>query len=111
MSVTSSFAFSRFSSDCDLDEIGRDFFEATWEMFSSTVDDNWVDSLQVPISTDIAMQKISAIVHMATFGYDGTVLNDQPLEHISAEDEPTPTPIDNWARGAGNDLFDQFNYH
>jgi hypothetical protein len=105
MSITSSGAFSRFSSDCDLDEFGREFFECTWEQFSSAVDDNWVDSLQIPISTDVAMQKISAIVHMATFGYDGTVSNEQPLEHISAETEPTPTPIDNWARGAGKHIY------
>ena len=73
--------------------------------FSSTIDDNWADSLEVPISTEIAMQKLHAIVNLATFGHDGVVLSGGPLEHIDAEVEPTPTPIDNWARGAGNNSY------
>lgn len=101
MTVISSNGYSRFIADCGLDELGRDIFESVWLDFSSAIDDKWVESLEVPITTDITMQKLQAIMNLATFRHDGVVNPQSALEHIDVEMEPTPTPIDNWARGAG----------
>mmetsp|Transcript_4114 Transcript_4114/g.6369 ORF Transcript_4114/g.6369 Transcript_4114/m.6369 type:complete len:558 (-) Transcript_4114:134-1807(-) len=100
MSFTASFSYNRFSIDDEIERCTQEVFETVWASFSSEIDVKWVKTLEIPLSTEIAMHKLHEVVHLATFMHDGNFTEGVPLEHFTPDKEPVPIPVDNWARGA-----------
>lgn len=95
------FAHNRFFSDREIEDVGPELFEDAWKCFSHEIDLRWVSSIEIPISTEIAMLKLSTIVNLATYCHDGICEPGKPLEFFIIEDEPACSVIDSWATCSG----------
>ncbi len=84
---------------CD-DEV-KNIIENIWSAFSQNVQDKWLESIEIPISSEVAMSKLKNLVAWATLQHDGNVCPNEVLEHKVADVEPTPILLDSWARGSG----------
>jgi hypothetical protein len=105
------YSYLRFAQDGDLDEFIHEILDSTFQQVHEVIDNNHIATLDIPLATEMAMQKLLSIVNLAMFPHDGTPTitketssesNQQllPLEYFQPDPEPTPSPIDNWARGA-----------
>ena len=110
MSVSqTSFYYECFRDDLDCEQEVRELVELIWTKFSNSVQTKWLASIEVPITVEVAMSKISNIVDWAVLKHDGKVNPQIALEHQFPDMEPAPVCIDPWARGAGMRMSDKFD--
>ncbi len=96
-----SYSYNRFSTDEEIEEFCWQFFDVVWDRFSNEVNNNWISSLEIPISAEVAMHKIATILDLACYKHDGVVNGSEPIEVFNIDLEPSPSGIDNWATGSG----------
>mmetsp|Transcript_19687 Transcript_19687/g.19786 ORF Transcript_19687/g.19786 Transcript_19687/m.19786 type:complete len:552 (+) Transcript_19687:294-1949(+) len=90
----------RFQEDAACDDEVRAVVDHIWTKFSNTIQEKWLASIEIPISTEVAMAKIRNVVGWATLGHDGDFTGKGSFEQNTPEKEPSPVSIDPWARGA-----------
>lgn len=101
MSATD-YALQRFEEDRYLDEIALDAIDFILSAFDDKVEDNWLSTLEIPYSVDIAFEKIRKMMELATLEHDGNFLSaSEDLEYLHPDGEPSASAIDAWARGSG----------
>ena len=106
--MTSKYFIERFKEDEIIDEIITDSHEYIWDSLTKKIDDNFLATFEIPYAVDMSMQKISKLINIATYSYDGDATEaDNPLESMIPDEEPRPNVIDSWARGTGY-FFDLF---
>ena len=104
------------------DSIGLDGVQFVLDAFDRQISLNWLSTLDKPIATTLAMERVHRLMHLSVAHHDGTIetatglpappiyINgreeDQvqsidyfPLEKMQADGEPSPPSIDPWARG------------
>ena len=88
--------------DCETDDIVADAIDFIWAKLDDAFVLQMVKSIEISVSTDMAMKRIYKVTRLSTFSYDGIgVQSSQPLELLQPDSEPTPVSIDPWARGIG----------
>jgi hypothetical protein len=104
-----SYWLNRLKTDGEIEDLAQELFDTSWLNFSKIIDARWLSTLDVPIASEIAMHKLFTIVRLATYQHDGIIQENMPLEHFDPDSEPIPSPIDSWARGAGNSQLRKFH--
>ena len=110
--MAESYYLNSFQIDGEVDEVIRDANQYILDAVNEKIDDNFLSTLEVPYSTQFALEKIRKVIFLATFKHDGDLTYQQsqdessansfaPLENIDPDIEPTPNTIDSWARGTG----------
>lgn len=90
----------RFDEDSFVEEQVREVVDDVWQSVSGEITNIWLRSIESPLVADIAIHKLFHLVHLATVEHDGIVAPKQTLEVLIPDEEPVPSSIDNWARGA-----------
>jgi hypothetical protein len=105
--INRSYCYNRFHCDSEREEITHEIIEEILQSFSNEIDSKWIASLNIPIATEIAMNKLLSIVHLAMFPHDGVIEKEknEKFEYFQPDNEPKPCPIDNWARGASKFIY------
>lgn len=104
------FRSPQFADDISADEIVVNSIDFIFDCFSKQVDDNVLATMEIPFATNMAMLKIHKMVRLATTMPDGEPLVDGLLEKIDPDNEPRPSSIDSWARGAGTLQFNVLSF-
>ena len=94
-----------FIVDGEIREEIKAIIETVWSQFDEITQIKWLASIEIPITAEVAISKITNIVEWATLEYDGVVVPQRVLELRDPEKEPVPASIDPWARGAGTMCF------
>ena len=90
----------RFFEDCETEDFVNSLYEAVWSNVSASIDLKMISQLEIPMSRDIAMHKLSTILGIATLQHDAVYVPGECIETFIAEEEPKAPPIDIWARGS-----------
>ena len=93
---------ARYNENITCDDEVKNVIESIWNVFSQNIQEKWLESIEIPISSEVAMAKLKSVVAWATLQHDGNVRPNEALEHKVAEVEPTQIVLDSWARGSGN---------
>jgi hypothetical protein len=96
MEKPTSFQESLYSTDCVADAI-----EYIISDVFNGITEKWLRTLELPIAIEMAMLKMKKVVAWSVVTHDGDIngMKDEYLEKLEAEKEPSPVPIDPWARG------------
>lgn len=94
---------SRFHESIYLNDCVSDAVELILDSVNASVTDNWLRTLELPITIDMTMLKMKKVVGWSVVSHDGVLPehSDNFLERFSPEAEPTAILIDPWARGTG----------
>ena len=96
---------SRLLEDIESEDVVIDALDFIFQKFDAEISVNFIKTIEIPVVTDIALQKMYKLISWATLQHDGTQLNPSlPLEKLSPDEEMAPASIDPWARGTGNNI-------
>ena len=96
-------ASSRIRSDIDTDDIISDVFDYLFQSFDAALTTKFIESIEIPVATEMAMMRLYKITAWATCEHDGkSTAPNGILELFTPDAEPEPVSIDPWARGTGN---------
>ena len=91
-----------FDEDKGVNDVVSEFIRTALSTFETKVDDIFLSTLDVPFATELAMLKIHKVIELAMLEHDGnSTFEDEPLEVLVPDGEPSPSTIDSWARGTG----------
>jgi hypothetical protein len=96
-----SITLSRYDEDAEAEDCVAEVIDTIFKSVSTGISVGCVRMIENQLVAEVAMYKLSEIVHLATVEHDGKVVPDQILELLVPDDEPIPSHVDNWARGAG----------
>lgn len=85
-----------YDHDQETEEIIRASVGQICEDAMTAIDAAWMDGLEIPIATTVAMHKLRQIVNLSVYPMDGVIPG---LEARAPDREPAPPSIDAWARG------------
>jgi hypothetical protein len=96
MEEPTSFQETLYSTDCVADAI--EFIIS--DVFNG-ITEKWLRTLELPIAIEMVMLKMKKVVAWSVVTHDGDMngIKGDYLEKLVAEKEPSPVPIDPWARG------------
>lgn len=108
MSTTAPSSSSRLSLSSCNDDIIDYALEGVFAAFDRELALRRLDTMDVPMSTKLAMLTIKRIVAWSVLKHDGelpvngdgNLIPDKALEQLTADPEPAPVMIDPWARGS-----------
>ena len=84
-------------------EMVAEFIGDSLNAFEHHIDEMFLSTLDVPFATEMSMLKIQKLIELAMLDHDGAkIREDEQLEVLIPDGEPSPSTIDSWARGTGN---------
>jgi hypothetical protein len=92
---------SRYEEDSEAEECVSEVIDTVLERVSECISRVSVGVIQNGLMAEVAMYKLSEVVHLATVKHDGECVSEEVLEVLRPDEEPVPAPVDNWARGTG----------
>jgi hypothetical protein len=104
--TSTDYSFLSFASESDVEEYIHSLVDFTLQQVNHEIDQKYISTVDVPLAAEIAMKKLFSLVNLAMYPHDGAVVPSSPqlvLEDFKSEKELKLCPVDNWARGAGDD--------
>lgn len=113
----SNYNYNCFALDSDNEEyISNIIYNIILNEVNIIIDNKYISTLDIPLTTELTMYKLYSIINLSMYPHDGILNNNneennenneknnekkEVLEHFQYDNEPIPSLIDNWARGAG----------
>ena len=100
---------SRFNEDAEAEDCVAEVIEEVIRGVDLDISSKCAQIIENGLMADVAMYKLQEVVHLATLDHDGIVEEGKILDYLIPDEEPTPSPVDNWARGTGEN-HEQFHH-
>jgi hypothetical protein len=94
-----SYSSSLFLNDGIVDDIVIDAIDCIWSSVTKQIQSNWLSTLDVPLSAEVALLKMKKLVAWSIQDHDGFIVKDDSLEKHVPDGECINIEIDPWARG------------
>ncbi len=90
---------NQFQEDSQTIDIVADTVSSILDIVHEESEKKRMESLAVPLATDVAMVKLRRLMAWAVLNHDGVVQEGTALEYMQPDEEPKALIIDPWARG------------
>jgi hypothetical protein len=100
--MSSDYYTAVFDDERAASQVVSEIIQESLNAFEQRIDEMFLSTLDVPYATEMALMKVQKLIELAMLGHDGSaVREDEQLEVLVPDGEPSPSTIDSWARGTG----------
>jgi hypothetical protein len=100
--MSADYLFAVFDDEKAASQVVSEIIGESLNAFEQRIDEMFLSTLDVPYATEMALMKVQKLIELAMLGHDGLAMrDDEQLEVLVPDGEPSPSTIDSWARGTG----------